>query len=125
MLWQYSLPGTLVHLEGEPILADGRLFIGGGNAGVLALDLRKLSLEGRPLDAAGIAAALERRWQSLQAQDQLDKVKDPDFAIEPSESDLPKPAPEAALAAGARQVARGFGRTAPLRQSARRVGLSG
>src|SRR5262249_36052952 len=37
-LWQLSVPGKLVHFEGTPTVAGGRLYSGGGNAGVLCLD---------------------------------------------------------------------------------------
>ena len=38
-LWQLPVPGKLVHLEGSPTIAGGRVYIGGGNAGVLCVDL--------------------------------------------------------------------------------------
>ena len=37
-LWQLPVPGTLVHLEGSPTVADGKVYLGGGAAGVLCVD---------------------------------------------------------------------------------------
>jgi outer membrane protein assembly factor BamB len=40
-LWQLPVPGQLVHFEGTPTAAAGRVYVGGGNAGVLCLDPRR------------------------------------------------------------------------------------
>ena len=46
-LWQYPVPGTLVHLEGSPTLANGKVYLGGGAAGVLCVDPSRLTLDGK------------------------------------------------------------------------------
>jgi len=92
-LWQFPIPGNLVHLEGSPTIANNRVYIGGGNAGVLCIDPNRVTLEGKemPLDAA--QAIIDAKWKQLWAQYEADKKKDPDFAIPPSEDALPKPQP--------------------------------
>src|SRR5437868_5708642 len=49
-LWQLPLPGKLVHLEGSPTIVDGKVYIGGGAAGVICVDLDRVTLEGKELD---------------------------------------------------------------------------
>jgi len=51
-------------------------------------------LEGKDLDAAAVAKELADKWKLLQEKYEADKKKDPDFAIPPSEDQLPKPAPK-------------------------------
>ena len=46
-LWQLTVPGSLVHLEGSPTIADGRVYIGGGAAGVICVDLDHVTLDGK------------------------------------------------------------------------------
>src|SRR5438067_13523971 len=36
--WQLKVEGTLVHLEGSPTVTGGRIYLGGGAAGVLCVD---------------------------------------------------------------------------------------
>ena len=36
-LWQYPVPGRLVHLEGSPTIVGNRVYLGGGAAGVLCV----------------------------------------------------------------------------------------
>jgi outer membrane protein assembly factor BamB len=93
VLWQLPVPGQLVHLEGSPTIAQGRVFIGGGNAGVLCIDPSRLTLEGKDVDAVAAQAALDKRWKELLAKYEVEKKADPDFAIAPSEDSLPKPLP--------------------------------
>ena len=45
------------------------------------------------MDLAAIQKLLDKKWADLQAKYQEDKKKDPDFAVPPSEDDLPKPTP--------------------------------
>ena len=92
-LWQYPVPGQLVHLEGSPAIANGRVIIGGGNAGVLCVDPGRLELDGKEVDAAKAQTALDARWKELLAKYEQEKKTDPDFAIPPSEDSLPKPKP--------------------------------
>ena len=100
-LWQLPVPGQLVHLEGAPTIASGKVLIGGGNAGVLCVDPSRLELDGKEVDAAAAQAALEKKWKELLAKYDQDKKVDPDFAIAPSEDSLPKPRPRLAWQAGA------------------------
>jgi outer membrane protein assembly factor BamB len=93
-LWQYPAPGALVHLEGSPTIANGRVYIGGGAAGVLCVDLNTVTLDGKEQDSPAIQAAIEAKWKDLLARYEADKKKDPDFAIPPTENDLPKPQPK-------------------------------
>jgi outer membrane protein assembly factor BamB len=94
MLWQLPLPGHLVHLESAPTIADGKVFIGGGNAGVLCVDFNRVTLEGKDLALAEVQSLLEKKWKELLEKYEADKKKDPDFAVPPTEDMLPKPAPK-------------------------------
>jgi outer membrane protein assembly factor BamB len=102
-VWQYPVPGTLIHLEGGPAIVDGKVFIGGGNAGVLCVDSNRLDLDGKPIDRAAVEADLKKRWQELLAKYEQEKKVDPDFAVPPSEDALPKPRPRKVWQAGAGQ----------------------
>ena len=93
LVWQLPQPGKLVHLEGSPTVAQKRVYIGGGSAGVICVDLGRLTLEGKELDEAAIQKGLDKKWKELQAKYEVDKKKDPCFAIPPNEDMLPKPAP--------------------------------
>jgi outer membrane protein assembly factor BamB len=92
-LWQLPVPGKLVHLEGSPTVSDGRAYLGGGAAGVLCVDCNRVTLDGKEMDLSAIQKVLEKRWSELLAAYEADKKKDPDFAVPPSEDQLPKPAP--------------------------------
>ena len=87
-VWKYDLPGILVHLEGSPTVIDGKVWFGGGSAGVLCLDTAKLNYQGKPMAAADIQKAVDAQWKKLQAEYESDKKKNPDFAIPPSEDQL-------------------------------------
>lgn len=93
-VWQLPIPGALIHLEGTPTIQDGKAFFGAGNGGVMCLDINRLILDGKEVDAAAMAAANAKLWKELQDKYEADKKKDPDFAIPPSEDALPKPAPK-------------------------------
>jgi outer membrane protein assembly factor BamB len=92
-LWEFAVPGQLVHLEGAATIAAGKVYIGGGNAGVLCIDPSRLNLEGKEVDLIAARAVLDIRRKELLAKYEADKKKDPDFAIPPSEDALPKPIP--------------------------------
>ena len=92
-LWQLPVPGKLVHLEGSPTVADGRVFMGGGAAGVLCVDLNRVVLDGKEQALADVEKVLNVKWKELQAKYEADKKRDPDFAVPPNEDQLPKPAP--------------------------------
>ncbi len=99
-LWELSVPGTLVHLEGSPTISDGRVFIGAGSAGVLCVTMERLELEGQPITLEGARQVLDARWKALVAQYEAEKKKDPDFAIPPTEDMLPRPSPKLLWQAG-------------------------
>lgn len=100
MIWQYPLPGTLVHLEASPTLAAGRVYVGGGAAGVVCLDPNRVTLDGKEMDQTAIEKILDKKWTELQAKYEEDKKKNAEFAVPPSEDDLPKPAPRLAWQQG-------------------------
>jgi len=93
-VWQLPLPGDLIHLEGAPTIAGGRVYMGAGAAGVLCLDLETATLEGKPVTTGEVAKLQEAKWKELQAKYEADKKKDPDFAVPPSEDQLLKPEPK-------------------------------
>ena len=94
MVWQYPVPGKLVHMEGSPTVADGRVYIGCGDAGVICVDLKRMLLDGKEQDFAAVRAVLEKRWAELLAAYEQQKKADPEFAIPPTDDDLPKPSPK-------------------------------
>jgi outer membrane protein assembly factor BamB len=93
-LWQLPVAGKLVHFEGTPTAAGRKLYVGGGNAGVLCLDPFRVSFEGREQDLAQVQQALEQRWNELLARYEVEKKKDPQFTVPPDEARLPWPAPK-------------------------------
>ncbi len=92
-LWQLPVPGELVHLEGSPTVVEGKVFLGGGDAGVLCVDSTHVTLDGKEMDLAQIQKILDAKWAELQAKYQKDLKDDPCFAVKPTEDMLPKPAP--------------------------------
>lgn len=92
-VWQYPVPGNLVHLEGSPTALGNKIYIGGGAAGALCIDGDALTFEGKPLDAAAIKKTLGERWKGLLAKYDDEKKKNPDFAVPPSEDQLPRALP--------------------------------
>jgi outer membrane protein assembly factor BamB len=100
-LWQLPVPGKLVHLEGSPTVADGRVYIGAGAAGVLCVHLDRVVLDGKESSLAEIQKSLDLKWKELLAKYEADKKKDPDFAVPPNDDQLPKPAPVQAWQQGA------------------------
>src|SRR5262249_18285806 len=75
ILWQLEVKGTLVHLEGSPTVAGGKVYIGGGAAGVLCVDPSKLTLDGKEMTADAIAKAIEAKRAELQKQYEEAKKK--------------------------------------------------
>jgi outer membrane protein assembly factor BamB len=92
-LWQFPVPGTLVHLEGSPTVAGGKVYVGGGAAGVVCVDPTRVTLDGKETDVAAVQKVLDAKWAELKARYEEEKKKDPEFAVPPSEDMLPKPAP--------------------------------
>jgi outer membrane protein assembly factor BamB len=94
LLWALPVPGKLVHLEGSPSISNGRVFVGGGSAGVLCVDLNTITLDGKELAIKEVAALQAAHWKKLQAKYEDDKKKDPDFAVPPNDNDALKPIPK-------------------------------
>jgi outer membrane protein assembly factor BamB len=92
-VWELPAPGRLVHLEGSPTVAGGRVYIGGGAAGVLCLSLDRVTLDGKELALKDVQQTLDRKWKERIARYAIDKKQDEDLAVPPSDEDLPKPAP--------------------------------
>lgn len=99
-LWRLDVPGELVHIEASPCVVDGRVYVGAGSGGVLCVDAGRLTLEGKVVTAGEAAAALDAKWKALVDAYEIDKKKDPDFAIPPTEAALPKPSPALAWEKG-------------------------
>jgi outer membrane protein assembly factor BamB len=93
-LWQLKMPGTLIHLEGSPVVANGKVYVGGGSAGALCVELDKATLDGKEYDLATVAKMQAEKWKQLEAKYLEDKKKDPDTAIPPDEGQLLKFAPK-------------------------------
>ncbi|MGE3804650.1 MAG: PQQ-binding-like beta-propeller repeat protein, partial [Gemmataceae bacterium] len=94
------VPGELVHLEGTPTVVGNRLYMGGGAAGVLCVQIDKLSLDGKEMDLPAVRKHIEGKWKELLAKYEADKKKDPEFAVKPNEDQLPKPVPTVLWQAG-------------------------
>jgi outer membrane protein assembly factor BamB len=92
-IWRLPVPGKLVHLEGSPTIVGDKVFIGGGAAGVLCVDLERVKLDGKEMKLAAIQKILDERWQELQKKFMEDKKKCPCFAVPPNEDDLPRAEP--------------------------------
>ncbi|MGB2820246.1 MAG: PQQ-binding-like beta-propeller repeat protein, partial [Phycisphaerae bacterium] len=99
-LWQLPVLGRLVHIEGTPTISGGRVYVGGGDAGVLCVDLGRAKLGEREHTLDQIDELLEKRWKELLAEYEEAKKKDPEFAIAPGEDALPKPVPRLLWQAG-------------------------
>jgi outer membrane protein assembly factor BamB len=93
-LWELTMPGTLIHLEGAPVVSGGKVYLGGGAAGAFCVELEKANLNGKDYDLPTIAKMQEDKWKQLVAKYEEDKKKDPDFAIPPDDSQLLKFTPK-------------------------------
>jgi outer membrane protein assembly factor BamB len=94
LLWQLKLPGRLVHLESSPAIAGDRVYMSGGNAGVFCVARDRVILEGQERELSAAQTLLEKRWKELQERYEQEKKADPDFAVPPSEDQLPVPSPK-------------------------------
>jgi outer membrane protein assembly factor BamB len=94
LLWALNVPGKLVHLEGSPSIAGGKVYVGGGAAGVLCVDTNTISLDGKPIELKDVPDLQAAHWKKLLAKYEEDKKKDPDFAVPPNESNVLKPEPK-------------------------------
>jgi outer membrane protein assembly factor BamB len=93
-IWRLDVPGELVHIEASPSIAGSRVVVGGGSAGVLCVDLNNVSLGGKDMGTAEAEAQIEKMWKEMSDKYEIEKKKDPDFAIPPNEATLPRPSPK-------------------------------
>jgi outer membrane protein assembly factor BamB len=97
-LWRYEIQGKLIHLEGAPVVdpphPDGpAVYMGAGDGGVLAITASRAVVDGKELKLPAIRALMEEKWTELGKRYEDQKRKDPDFAKEPGDEDLPKAVP--------------------------------
>jgi len=100
LLWVLTMDGPLMHMEASPTVANGRVYTGGGSAGVLCLDLNTVTLDGKEMGVKDVPALQAVHWKKLQAEYDEKKKKDPDFAAPPSEDKLLRPTPKMIWAQG-------------------------
>ncbi len=100
-VWELSVPGQLVHIEGAVSVAGGKVYFGAGHAGVYCLDPAALVLDGKEMPRAEALAKVQVQWKQLLARYEDQKKKDPDFAVRPTTDALPKPAPKVLWQKGA------------------------
>ena len=81
-------------------MVGGRIYIGGGAAGVLCVEMDKAALDGKEYDLPAIAKINAEKWKQLEAKYLKDKKDDPDFAMPPSVDNLPKFTPKIAWQKG-------------------------
>lgn len=94
-LWRLRTPEPdhLVHLEGAPAVSGSNAYLGGGSLGVICVDIDKVSLDGKEMEAAAIQKIIDEKWTALVKEYEKVKGKD-EFAIPPNEDMLPKPTPK-------------------------------
>jgi outer membrane protein assembly factor BamB len=100
-LWQLVVPGNLIHLEGAPVVAGGKVFTGGGAAGVICVELDKATLDGKEYDLAAVAKMQDAKWKELEKKYEEAKAKKDEFAFPPDDSQLLKFAPKKVWQKGA------------------------
>ena len=93
-LWRLDVPGELVHIEASPTIAAGKAVVGGGSAGVICVDMNQVTLNGKDIDLAAAEKEIDGLWKKMVDAYEVDKKKDPDFAIPPNEAALPHPSPK-------------------------------
>ena len=92
-VWQLPVPGRLVHLEGGPTIDKDRVYIGGGDAGVLCVSLTRALLDGKEKSLEEVQSIMDKAWADLVTRYEESKKKDPDFAEPPGDDALPKVQP--------------------------------
>jgi outer membrane protein assembly factor BamB len=92
-LWRLKVEGTLVHLEGSPTALGGKVYLGGGAAGVLCVDPARLTLAGKEMAPSAITKLLEAKRAELKKKYEEARKKGDRFAVPPTDNDLPMPAP--------------------------------
>lgn len=93
LLWVVEEKGHLVHMEASPTVANGRVYTGGGSAGVMCFDLNTVTVRGKELPVKEVPVLQAARLKELQAEYEVKKKTD-EFANPPKESDLLRPAPK-------------------------------
>ena len=93
-VWQLPIPGKLVHLEAGPTIDKDRVYVCGGDAGVLCVALKRVMLDGREQDLAAVLPDMAKRWAELVAKYEQDKQTNPQTAVPPTDDALPKPVPK-------------------------------
>jgi outer membrane protein assembly factor BamB len=94
-VWLRPVPGRLVHLEAPPTVDRNRVYVCGGDAGVLCLELKRVvTPQGQEQDLAAVVPALAKQWGEMLAKYKLEKQRDPQFALPPAETALPIPSPK-------------------------------
>jgi outer membrane protein assembly factor BamB len=93
-VWRLDVAGDLVHIEASPTIAGDKIIVGGGSAGVICVDQSKVTLNGKEMSLAEADGQVEKLWKEMVDKYEVEKKKDPDFAIPPNEAALPKPAPK-------------------------------
>jgi outer membrane protein assembly factor BamB len=92
-LWRHDVPGDLVHLESSPTILSGIAYIGGGNAGVLAVQADRAMLGGKVLELPALRKAVEVGWADLRAKFEVQRKQNPDTPP-PNESQYPRGEPK-------------------------------
>jgi outer membrane protein assembly factor BamB len=92
-LWRADVPGRLVHLESSPTIAEGRVYIGGGNAGVMCFEASRATLGGKSLDLPALKKVIEADWAAQQAKYEIERKKNPDTPP-PNESQYARAEPK-------------------------------
>ncbi|MCL2640083.1 MAG: YdjY domain-containing protein [Phycisphaerales bacterium] len=97
-LWRYEIEGKLFHMEGapavDPTFPEGAaVMIGAGDAGVLAFAANRAMLDGREVDIAELRKVMNQRWADLMKQYETEKRRNPDFAVPPDDTALPRATP--------------------------------
>jgi outer membrane protein assembly factor BamB len=100
-VWKLVLPGELIHLEGAPTVAGGKVFTGAGGAGVVCVELDTATLDGKDYGRAAVAKMQDARWKELAAQFEAAKAKKDDFAQPPDDARLLPFAPKRVWQKGA------------------------
>lgn len=100
LLWALDVPGELVHMEGSPAVVNGKAFIGAGSAGVFCVDINHVVLDGKEIDVKEVPALQAAYRKKLLAAYEVEKKKDPDFAIPPGDDKVLKPSPKAIWSQG-------------------------
>ena len=93
-VWRLPVPGRLVHLEAAPTIDRDRVYICGGDAGVMAVELKRVAVDGQDRDLAAVLPDRTARWNEMLARYEQEKKKDPALAVPPGDESLPSIQPK-------------------------------